>query len=80
VKHGVEAMTTNTMHDTYIGHKNVADFIAEDGHEFFEIWQRKVGTPDHSHVILLSQTDNGSQPSSNCVKPGHWTMTKSVLG
>jgi hypothetical protein len=32
------------MHDTYIGHKNVADFVAEDGHEFVEICQQKVGT------------------------------------
>lgn len=33
-----------TMHDTYAGHKNVADFVAEDGHEFVELWQQKVGT------------------------------------
>jgi hypothetical protein len=34
----------HTMHDTYVGHKNVADFVAEDGHEFVEICQQKVGT------------------------------------
>jgi len=34
----------NNMHDTYAGHKNVADFVAEDGHQFVEIWKEKVGT------------------------------------
>ena len=35
-----------TMHDTYVGHKNVVDFVAEDGHKFVELWQQKVGTLD----------------------------------
>lgn len=35
-----------SMHDTYVGHKNVAGFAADDGHEFVEIWQQKVGTLD----------------------------------
>lgn len=30
------------MHDTYAGHQDVADFVAEDGHQFVEIWKRKV--------------------------------------
>lgn len=28
------------MHDTYAGHRNAVDFVAEDGHEFVEIWQQ----------------------------------------
>lgn len=30
------------MHDTYAGHRNAVDFVAEDGHEFVEIWQQVV--------------------------------------
>ncbi|KAM0706159.1 hypothetical protein Q7P35_006708 [Cladosporium inversicolor] len=29
------------MHDTYAGHKNAADFVAEDGHVFVEIWRQR---------------------------------------
>jgi hypothetical protein len=36
-------MSSYTMHDTYRGHKDVAEFTPEDGHEFVEIWQRSVG-------------------------------------
>lgn len=35
-------MSSITMHDTYAGHQDVADFVAEDGHQFVEIWKRTV--------------------------------------
>lgn len=41
MKHQTE-IVIYTMHDTYVGHKNVAGFAADDGHE----WQQKVGTLD----------------------------------
>ena len=39
------------MHDTYAGHKNAVDFVAQDGHEFVEIWQQSVGI-----LVILSQS------------------------
>lgn len=35
-------MSICTMHDTYAGHKDVTEYVAEDGQEFVEIWQRRV--------------------------------------
>lgn len=37
------------MHDTYVGHKNAADFVAEDGHECVEIWQQRVSILDEAN-------------------------------
>lgn len=50
-------MSRNTMRDTYVGHKNAADFVAEDGRKCVEIWQHRVGILDeaHSRHILVDR-------------------------
>lgn len=42
------------MHDTYAGHKNAADFVAEDGHVFVEIWRQRVGVMHEADSKHLS--------------------------
>ena len=56
-RYEARAMSRNTMRDTYVGHKNAADFVAEDGRECVEIWQHRVGILDeaHSRHILVDR-------------------------
>jgi hypothetical protein len=53
-----------TMHDTYVSHKNVAGFAADDGHEFVEIWQQKVGNLDICQLEASELTKQASATTS----------------
>jgi hypothetical protein len=66
------------MHDTYAGHRNAVDFVAEDGHEFVEIWQQVVGI-----LAIQSQSlraDGESRLLRQSIKLDDWIMMRSVLG